>query len=49
MTRTVTICIPPREDDPEGEAYWFCATVADGEVVATKRIRAPKPMVRKAQ
>lgn len=48
-TRSVTICIPPRDDDPDGEARWFSATVEGREVVATKRVEAPKPMVRKAQ
>lgn len=41
-TRTVTICIPPRDEDLDGEAHWFSATVEEREVVAVEKIEAPK-------
>ena len=46
MTRTVTICIPPRDDDPDGKAHYFAAVVEDRRVVKTMPVEKPKMKVR---
>lgn len=40
--KTITVCIPPRDDDPEGEPAWFACDVENRRVVEARRVEAPR-------
>jgi len=43
-TRTVTICVPPREEDgPDAPAHYFAAEVDGRRVVSARPIARPEP------